>query len=153
MLAVEWRMWRNISQTDQNTSSLLNSFYKARRCRERCRKITNDFASHSTMYATTQSFYFPSFIGYFIYLHLKCYPLFWFPLLKAPISSPLHLLLWRHSPTHPPTLASPLWHYPTLGHWSFRGPRVPPPIDSWKGHPLLHMLLEPWVVPCILFGW
>jgi hypothetical protein len=29
--------------------------------------------------------------GYFIYLHFKCYPLSWFPLLKCPI------------PSHPPS--------------------------------------------------
>jgi hypothetical protein len=26
-------------------------------------------------------------------------------------------------------------------------------IDAWQGHPLLHMQLEPWVPPCVLFGW
>jgi hypothetical protein len=34
---------------------------------------------------------------YFLYLHFKCYPLFWFPLWKLPILSPLSLLLWRCS--------------------------------------------------------
>jgi hypothetical protein len=28
-----------------------------------------------------------------------------------------------------------------------------PPTDDWQDHPLLHMQLEPWVPPCVLFGW
>ena len=39
------------------------------------------------------------FIGYFIYLHSKCYPLSQFPLHKAPIPF-LPLLLWGYSPTY-----------------------------------------------------
>jgi len=31
--------------------------------------------------------------------------------------------------------------------------RVSPPIGAQKGHPLLHMQLEPWICPCVLFGW
>jgi hypothetical protein len=33
------------------------------------------------------------------------------------------------------------------------GPRVATPIDTKQGHPLLYMQLEPWVPPCIFFGW
>jgi hypothetical protein len=43
-------------------------------------------------------------IGYFIYLHFKCYPLSWFPLCKPPISSPLPPVSMRvllHPPIHP----------------------------------------------------
>jgi hypothetical protein len=29
----------------------------------------------------------------------------------------------------------------------------PPSIDVPQSHPLLHMCLEPWVAPCVLFGW
>jgi hypothetical protein len=36
-----------------------------------------------------------------ICLHFKCYPLSWFPLCKPPSLSPLTLLLWESSPTHP----------------------------------------------------
>ena len=46
------------------------------------------------------------FIGYFICLYFKCYPLSLFPLWKPPIPFPFTLLLWRCSPTHPPTSAS-----------------------------------------------
>jgi hypothetical protein len=45
------------------------------------------------------------------------------------------------------------WHSPTLGQRAFPGPRTSPPIDTQLGHPLLHMQLEPWVPPCVLFGW
>jgi hypothetical protein len=45
------------------------------------------------------------------------------------------------------------WHSPTLEHRAFTGQRASPPIDVRLGHPLLHMQLEPWVPPCVLFGW
>jgi hypothetical protein len=87
------------------------------------------------------------FIRYFLYLHFKCYPLSWFPLLKPPISSSLSLL------PNPPTPASRSWHSPTLEHRTFTGPRASPPTDDWLGYPLLHMQLEPWVPPGVFFGW
>jgi hypothetical protein len=40
-----------------------------------------------------------------------------------------------------------------LGHWAFSEPRAFLPIDIYQGHPLLHMQMEPWVPPCVLFGW
>jgi len=40
-----------------------------------------------------------------------------------------------------------------MGHLAFTGPRSSPPIDAQQCHPLLHMQLEPWVAPCVLFGW
>jgi len=55
--------------------------------------------------------------------------------------------------TNPLTPTSLLWHSPILGHWAFTGPRVSPLIDVPQVHPLLHMQLEPWVPPCVLFGW
>jgi hypothetical protein len=68
------------------------------------------------------------------------------------IPSSLPLLLWGCSPTHPPTPVSLPWHSPTLGHRTFPGPRASPPIDVQQGHPLLHMCLEPWIPPCVVFG-
>ena len=54
------------------------------------------------------------------------------------------------TPPHPPTHSHhPALASPTLGHWTFTGPRASPPIDVWQGHPLLHMWLEPWVPPCV----
>jgi hypothetical protein len=79
------------------------------------------------------SFFLFLFIGYFIYLQFKCYPLSWFPLRKPPIPSPLPLLLWGCSPTHAPTPTSLTWHSPTLGHQAFTGPRASPLIDVWQG--------------------
>jgi hypothetical protein len=80
----------------------------------------------------------------FFYLYFK-----WFPLWKPPppIPSPLLLL------TKPPTPASWPWHSPTRGHRAFTGPMAFPPIDDQIGHSLLHMQLEPWVPPCVLFDW
>jgi hypothetical protein len=93
------------------------------------------------------------FIGNFIYLHFKCYPLSRFPLRKLPIPFSLSLRLWGCSPTYPPTPTSLPWHSPTMGHLSFPGPRVSSPIDVRQGHPVLHTQLEPWVLPCVFFGW
>ena len=99
------------------------------------------------------SFFFPFKLDIFLYLQFKCYPLSRSPTPKLPIPSPLPLLLWGCSPTHPPTPTSLPWHSPTLGHGVFTGPRASPLIDVWQGHPLLHMWLEQWVPPCVLFGW
>ena len=44
-------------------------------------------------------------------------------------------------------------HSPLLGHQAFMGLRASPLIDARQGHHLLHMQLEPWVPPCVLFGW
>jgi hypothetical protein len=57
------------------------------------------------------------------------------------------------TPTHPPTPTSSPLLSSTLGNHAFTGPRASPPIDAQQVHPLLHMQLEPWGPPCILFGW
>jgi hypothetical protein len=67
--------------------------------------------------------------------------------LKSTLPYPLPLL------PNPPTPTSWPWHSPTLGHRAFIGQRVPPNIDVQLGHPLLHMQLDPWIPPCVLFGW
>ena len=57
-------------------------------------------------------------------------------------------------PAHQPsTPASCSWHSPILGHITFTGPRDSPLTHDLQGHPLLNMQLEPWVPPCVLFGW
>ena len=91
------------------------------------------------------------FIGYFICLYVKCYPLCQFPFCKSPNPSSLPLLLWGCSTTHQLTLISPPWHSPILEYQAFTGPMAFLPIDTWLGCPLLHMHLEPWVPSCI-FG-
>jgi hypothetical protein len=87
------------------------------------------------------------FLRYFLYLHFKCYPISWFPFQNPPIPSPLLLL------TNPSTPTSLSRHSPTLRHRAFTGPRASPPIDDQQVHLLLHMQLETWVPPCVLFGW
>jgi hypothetical protein len=77
----------------------------------------------------------------------------WFPLQNPSIPSPLLLYSIPLLLTNPPTPASLSWHSPTLGHQAFSGPRASPPIDVQKGHSLLHMQLEPWFPPCVLFSW
>jgi hypothetical protein len=66
---------------------------------------------------------------------------------KTPYSLPLPFF------TNPPTPASWHSHFPTVGYRTFTGPRSSSPIDDQLGHPLLHMQLEPWVLPCLFFGW
>ena len=93
-------------------------------------------------------------IGYFLYLHFKCFPL-------------SEGLPFRNSLSHPPPPclyegALPLTH-PLLSscpgislHWGIKhpqGPRATPPIDGQLGHPLLHMQLEPRVPLCAFFDW
>jgi hypothetical protein len=92
-------------------------------------------------------FLFSFFIRYFLHLCFKCYPVSWFPHphpRKLPISSPLPLL------TNPLTPTFLSWHFPTLGHQAFTGPRASSSIDVQQGHPLLHMQLEPWVPPWLV---
>jgi hypothetical protein len=78
----------------------------------------------------------------------------------SPFPIPLHTS-WKpfipypcfYEVVSPPPTHSLLSHSPTLGLRDFTGPRASSPIDAQRGHPLLHMQLEPWVLPCILFGW
>jgi hypothetical protein len=90
-------------------------------------------------------------IGYFLSLHFKSFPLSRSPLQKSliqfPLSSPMRVLY------HPPTPVFLPWHSPTLGHRTFTGPKAFPPTDVQQGHSLPHMQPEPWVPPCIFFGW
>ena len=87
------------------------------------------------------------FIGYCLYLHFKCFLFSTFPLQKLPISS-LSPCLYEsaHPPSHPPTPIFLPWNSPTLDTFP-PGPRASPCIDVQQGHPLPHMLLEPWVSP------
>ena len=83
---------------------------------------------------------------FFIYIS-NVIPFPSFPSEKSPILFPLPLL------TNLPTPASWPWHSPILGHRTFTGPRASLPTDDELGYPLLYMQLEPWVTPCVFFGW
>jgi hypothetical protein len=43
------------------------------------------------------------------------------------------------------------WYSPILVYRTFTGPRASSPIDDQLGHPLLHIQLEPQVLPCVSF--
>jgi hypothetical protein len=75
------------------------------------------------------------------------------PFLVSPLKTSYSLPLPpAHQPTHSCFLV--LANSPTLGYQALTGPRASPPIDDQPtGHPLLHTRLEPWVPPCVLFGW
>jgi hypothetical protein len=93
------------------------------------------------------------FIGYFLHLHFKCFPLSRSPLQKPPYaipSPPASMRVLYYPPTTP---IFPPWHSPTLGHQTPSDPRAFPLTDVQRGHPLPHMRPEPWVLPCVFFGW
>ena len=77
-------------------------------------------------------------MGYFLYLHFKCYPLSRSPLQK-PLSHSPSICLYEGTllPTHPPTPVILPCHSPTLGHWTPKGPS-----SHWcptrQSHPLSH---------------
>ena len=94
------------------------------------------------------------FIGYFMYLHFKCYPLSRIPLQICPILFPHPILLWVCYPTHLPTPTSLTCHFPTLGNQAFMETRAFSHIDARQWHHLLHMQLEQCVPPHVSFaGW
>jgi hypothetical protein len=95
---------------------------------------------------------FPFIISYFLYLHFKYYPPFLVPPPRNPLLHALSPCFYERVP--PPTHSClPTLAFPYTGALSFIGPRASPPIDAQQGHPLLHMQLEPWVSPCVLFSW
>jgi hypothetical protein len=81
-----------------------------------------------------------------------------FSLFTFQMLSPALVSLWKPPipsifPCSPSTPASWPWHFPILGHRTFTGSRTSPPVDDKLGRPLIHMQVEPWVPPCIFFGW
>ena len=80
-----------------------------------------------------------------MFLHVKCYPLSYFPLWKPPIPSPITLLLWAYfPPTHPH-----LPHCPTIPlHWAIKpsqdqGPPLPLMPDKAPSAPSVLPLTPP----------
>jgi hypothetical protein len=82
---------------------------------------------------------------------MLCYPLSQFPLQNPPFPSPILLLLWECSSSHPLTRTSLPWHSSTLENWAFTEPRASL-TDARQFHPLLRMWLELRVPPCVLYG-
>ena len=74
------------------------------------------------------------------------------PFPGLPSGNPPHSASMRVLP-HPPISAFQSWHSPTLGHRTPKGPRAAPSTDVQQGHPLPQTRPEPWVPPCVLFGW
>ena len=73
------------------------------------------------------------------------------PFLVSPLKTPYSILFcpcYQPTPSHFPFLA--FHHRP---RWTFPGPKDSPSFDIQQGHPLLHIQLEPWVPPCVLFDW
>jgi hypothetical protein len=89
-------------------------------------------------------------INHFIHLHFKWYPCFqcMTPIPSAFPFASLRMLLHPLTHSHLIALESPY-----NGTSSLHRTKGPPPIDSRKGHPLLHMYLESMIPSCILFGW
>jgi len=76
-----------------------------------------------------------------------------FPFLVPSLLFPLFLLQWGCSPYHSPNPTLLPWHSPILGKQTFIGPRASSPIiDARQRYPMLHILLEPWVPPCVVVG-
>jgi hypothetical protein len=98
---------------------------------------------------TVYSFIF--FLGYFIYLHFKCFPLSRSPFWKS-LSHPPSPVFMRVL-SHPPTPLFPPWNSSTLEHRKPSGQRASPPTDMQQGHLLPHMQPAPYNAPCVFFGW
>jgi len=59
-------------------------------------------------------------------------------------------------PNQPPSSRCPTLIFPYSGCGgdpALAGTKASPLVGAQHGHPLLHMQLEPWVCPCVVFGW
>jgi hypothetical protein len=83
-----------------------------------------------------------------MYLHFKCYPLFWFPLRNPPLTFPFFCEGAPPS-THPlPPHCSGIPLY-----WGIKPSLDQGLLFSSQCYPLLCVWLELWVPLCVLFGW
>jgi len=119
-------------------------------------KALGDFSSYALLACyTTCFFFFFFFLSFYWIFSLLTFQML-SPFSVSPLETPYHISpppdSMRVLP-QPLTPTSSPWHFPTLGHWAFTGSRAFPPTDARQVHPLVHMWLEPWVSPCVLFGW
>ena len=89
----------------------------------------------------------------FLLKFLLIVSLFTFQMLSTFLVSPLKIPYLLPLLPKTPTSASWSCYSPILEHRTFTEPRASPPNDDQLGHPLLHIQLEPWIPPCVLFGW
>jgi hypothetical protein len=85
---------------------------------------------------------FSFFLGYYIYLHFKCYPFSWFPLWEPPSYYPPFSCFYKSAPlsTHP--LLPPCPGIPL--HWGIE--------SSWDQGPLLSLMIFKAIL-CYICGW
>jgi hypothetical protein len=103
------------------------------------------------MAAVPQIFF--GFVFYWIFSLFTFQILFPFPVSppETPYPIPPPPASMQVLPTHPPTLPPG----PGIAHWGIEPSQEqgPPPIDALQGHHPLHIWLELWIPPCLLFGW
>jgi hypothetical protein len=83
-----------------------------------------------------------------VFIYISNVILFPFSLQKSHNTIPLPLLLWPHTHSHLYAIA-----FSYTGVLSLHRTEAPSPINVSQGHPVLHMWLQPWVPPCVLFDW
>jgi hypothetical protein len=105
--------------------------------------LSHEFLSSFVFFCSNQII----FMRCFCYLHFRFYPLSSFLPTKLLYPIPLALL------TNPNIHTSLSWHILPLRHRAFPRTRDSPLIDVLQRHPLLHMWLETWVPPYVLFVW
>ena len=84
------------------------------------------------------------FIRYFLYYISNVMP---FP--SFPSGYPLFFPSYPYFSTHPLPISSPGIHY--TGAQNLH--RTKGLSSHWLDYPLLHIQLEPWIPPCVFFGW
>ena len=113
-----------------------------------------------------QNYFVSNFISvWYIFLCFHCiFFSFSFQMLSSfpipPPETPYPLLLlhafMRVHPMHLPNNSHlPALPFPYIGESSLQAkwPRASSPIDALKGHPWVHISLEPWVPSYVLLGW
>lgn len=85
-------------------------------------------------------FIFLLFLLFDIFICIQMLSLSGYPFNKSAISPCFYV--GAPSPIHTVFPTSLHLHSLTLWHLAFIGPRASPPIDTWKSHPMLHILLE-----------